>query len=310
MSDLTLYPIRGQVAQINGKNEFIVYVPRADKYTYGTVKIGDGLLSVDGVVSLDRSEITILEIKKNGVKINPVNKIVNITLDKNDVGLSNVDNTSDEDKLASNDVKTRIESLKTTLTDDIMNVKVDLDDYKLSVENTFAQNNADLDNRLLVINNTISQNKASVDSDIDRLEHIIAGKEQALVYTNYQEVVDVFNDAVKNAYHVGQTIFIQDTIVPDLWVYSIEDTHINFAYVGDEDIIETLVSQGFVQFGYYKLAMMETKTTDVANAVTLDTVQTITARKTFVGGLYVGDYEVATKQDIATHIIEALNTEV
>lgn len=310
MSDVTLYPIRGQVAQVNGKNEYIVYVPRADKYTYGTVKIGDGLLSVDGVVSLDRSEITILEIQKNGVKINPVDKIVNITLDKNDVGLSNVDNTSDEDKLASNDVKTRIESLKTTLTDDIMDVKVDLDDYKLIVEDTFAQNNADLDARLLIINNTISQNKASVDSDIERLEHIIAGKEQALAYTNYQEVVNVFNDAVKNAYPVGQTVFIQDTMVPDLWVYSIEDTHINFAYVGDEDIIETLVSTGFVQFGYYKLAMMETKTTDVSNAVTLDTAQTITGNKYFTGTVLYKNYEVATMNDINEHIISALNTEV
>ena len=287
MSDVALYPIRGQVAQINGKSEFIVYVPRADKYTYGTVKIGDGLLinSETGAVDFDRSEIKILEIKKNGVKIDPVNKVVNITIDKADVGLSLVDNTSDASKPVSILQEQRIQEIKNGLMDDIMNVHDELVDYKVEVEGLLSDAADVVDAKLLVINNTITQNKSSTDTELLRINNILKGKEQSLAYANYQEVVNVFNAAATNAYNVGQTIYVQSPNVPDLWVYSVENTHVDFAYVGDAEIIESLSEDGFVQFGYYKLAMMETKTTEVANAVTLNTAQTITGNKSFTGRL-------------------------
>lgn len=238
MSDVTLYPIRGQVAQINGKNEYIVYVPRADKYTYGTVKIGDGLLSVDGVVSLDRSEIPILKIYKNNQWLEPdENKIVHLNLTAADVGLDRVNNTPDEDKPVSVLQQQALDNLKT-----------------------------------------------SVDEELLRLNNLLQEKEQSVAYANYQEVVNVFNMAATNAFNVGQTIYVQSLNVPDLWVYSVENTHIEFAYVGDADIVDTLLENGTVQIGYYKLAMMETKTTDVSNVVTLDTNQTITGVKNFAVG--------------------------
>jgi hypothetical protein len=64
------------------------------------VKIGDGLnINAEGLLSFDKNEITILKIAKNGEIIHPdENKLVNITLNKIDVGLGNVDNTSDLNK--------------------------------------------------------------------------------------------------------------------------------------------------------------------------------------------------------------------
>ena len=79
--------------------DFVVYIPLATKDTYGSVKIGDGLLITDGVLSFDTDEIPILSISKNGEFIAPdENRNVNISLNKDDVGLSNVDNTSDVNK--------------------------------------------------------------------------------------------------------------------------------------------------------------------------------------------------------------------
>lgn len=283
MSDVTLYPIRGQVAQVNGKNEYIIYVPRADKYTYGTVKIGEGLTVVDGVISVDaENAATIKTIAKNGTDLVPdKNKRVNIEITKADVGLNNVENTADLDKPISTATQAAIDKLSHDLMDDVMNVQESLDDYKLVVDNKFAEQKSDVDGRLLVINNTISQNKTQTDSAIERIEEVLEGKEQSVAFNNYQTVVNTFNMAATNKYNVGQSIYVQSVNVPDLWVYSIENTHIDFAYIGDEDIIETLEINGTVQFGYYKLAMMETKTTSVANAVTLDTNQTIIGVKTY-----------------------------
>lgn len=301
MSDVTLYPIRGQVAQVNGKNEYIIYVPRADKFTYGTVKIGEGLNVVDGVISVDaENAATIKTIAKNGTNLVPdINKRVNIELTKADVGLNNVNNTADLDKPISTATQAAIDKLSHDLMDDVMNVQESLDDYKLVVDNKFAEQKSDVDGRLLVINNTISQNKTQTDSAIERIEEVLEGKEQAVAFTNYQAVVNAFNVAATNKYNVGQSIYVQSVNVPDLWVYSIENTHIDFAYIGDEDIIETLETNGNIQFGYYKLAMMETKTASVANAATLDTAQTFTAKKTFeLGGSYVViDKDFATMQN-------------
>ena len=272
MSDLVLYPIRGQVSQVIGKSEYIVYVPRATKYTYGTVKIGKGLIDEEGVISVDLSNVKIDSVSLNGSPVAPDdNKNVNIVIDASTVGLDKVNNTADKDKPVSTATEQAIATAKTELMDDVMNVQEDLDDHKTSV-----------DDRLLVINETIKTNKSSVESEVIRLENLIKGMNQAVAYANYREVVSKFNMAATNAYSVGQPVFVQKIDVPDLWVYSKENTHVDYTYTTDDDLINVISDDGYVQIGYFKLAMMETKTTTVSNAVTLDTVQTVTGTKIFV----------------------------
>lgn len=297
MSDVILYPIRGQLAQINGKNEYIVYVPRATKNTYGTIKIGNGLVEENGVISVDLTNVKIDSISLNDNPIEPDDtKRVNIVVNADTVGLGNVDNTSDEDKLASKDVRDKLTALEHNLTDDIMNVEEHLDNYKIEVNGLLDTAAAEVDRKLDIVNNTITTNKNSVDTELLKLNDLVKGKDMALAYKNYSEVINEFNAAATNKYKVGQAVFIQDTMVPDLWVYSVENTHVDFVYIGNDNIVETLSSVGTVQFGYYKLAMLETKTTSVANAVTLDTSQTITGAKTFS----VGNSYVAIQENLAT----------
>ena len=280
MSDVVLYPIRGQLAQIKDKSEYIVYVPRATKNTYGTVKIGEGLISEEGVISVDLSNVKIDAISLNGSNIEPVDKRVNIVVSAATVGLDKVNNTADKDKPVSTATEEAIALAKSQVLDDVMNVEEALDDYKLEVENRFASEREEIDDDILMVSNTVSSNKNATDAEIVRLEELIKGKEEALTYSSYAELVGVFNTADNKAFVKGQSVYIQATNVPDLWVYSVESSKVTYSYTNDDAIINALIETGTVQIGYYKLAMMETKTTSVANAVTTDTVQTITAEKT------------------------------
>lgn len=102
--DTVLVPVTAVQPDLVTQTDVVVYVPLASKTAHGIVKIGEGLdISSNGVLSFDRSEVTIKEIALNGQFIEPdENKRVNIVLEKKDVGLDNVDNTSDMDKPISN----------------------------------------------------------------------------------------------------------------------------------------------------------------------------------------------------------------
>lgn len=64
----------------------------------------------------NNSQENIIEkIQKNGVDLKIINKVVNLILSKNDIGLNNVDNTSDLDKPLSNATKEAIKNRKPTI---------------------------------------------------------------------------------------------------------------------------------------------------------------------------------------------------
>lgn len=243
MSSTQLVPVRAVTPTVVPQNDVIVYVPLASRTAHGIVKIGEGLnISSSGLLSLDRSEITVLKIAKNGVDITPdENKRVNIVLDKTDVGLDKVDNTADIDKPVSTATQTALNAMKSAIDTDVL----------------------------------ILQNR------VNDLSALLKLQDLAISFTSYGAVVSEFNSAATNKYHVGQTVFVNTKNVPDLWVYSVENTHIDYAYIGDADIIEQLNETGTVQFGYYKLAPMETQKVSFDGLVNLTEMQTITGLKLF-----------------------------
>lgn len=94
-----MVPVKPVEADLLTELNQTIYVPLATKNTYGSVKIGDGLNIDNGVISFDESEVTILSISLNGEPLTiDEDKNVDIALTKNDVGLDQVDNTSDMDK--------------------------------------------------------------------------------------------------------------------------------------------------------------------------------------------------------------------
>ena len=94
-----LVPSPTTKADLVTHTDYVVFIPLATRETYGSVKIGDGLNIVNGKVSLNTKYIPIQSISKNGTLLFPdENQNIDISIEKSDVGLDNVDNTSDLDK--------------------------------------------------------------------------------------------------------------------------------------------------------------------------------------------------------------------
>ena len=136
MSDTILVPVTTVQPDLVTQTDVVVYVPLASKTSPGIVQIGDGLNINNGIISVMPVDVPIMSISKNGTLIVPdENKNVNIVIDKSDVGLSNVDNTSDLDKPISNATQQAIN-----------NVKNDVDNLSNSID-TIEINIADVDNK-------------------------------------------------------------------------------------------------------------------------------------------------------------------
>lgn len=291
MSSTQLVPVKAVTPTVVPQNDVIVYVPLASRTTHGIVKISDGLLiNHAGELSLDRSEITVLKIAKNGVDITPdENKRVNIVLNKTDVGLDKVDNTADVDK----PVSTAIRAAITVVDNKIANhVKDETNPHKVTKSQVGldkVENTADLDKPVsTATQNAINAVKTGVDNEllamhnrVNDLSAMLKLQDKAISFTSYSAVVDDFNFAATNKYHVGQTVFVNTRNVPDLWVYSVENTHVDYNYSGDGAIVDALENNGTIQFGYYKLAPMETNKVVLDGVVNLDDMQTITGLKLF-----------------------------
>ena len=69
---------------------------------------------------------------------------------------------------------------------------------------------------------------------------------------------------------------IQTKLVPDLWVYSVENTSVQYTYTTDEDFITYTNQATGGQVGYYKLAQLETQKVDLTDYAT----------KTYVNNLF------------------------
>lgn len=93
--------------------------------------------------------------------------------------------------------------------------------------------------------------------------NIAKGRNQAVAYSNYAEMVEALNAMEKDEFKVGQNIYIGTVGVPDLWVYSVEPIVHNFTYESDEGIVEFLNDNVTIQCGYYNLAMLEGQKVDL-----------------------------------------------
>lgn len=148
---------------------------------------------------------------------------------KSDVGLGNVDNTSDLNK----PVSSAQSAINTTLNGNI---------GTLANLNTSA--------------------KGSAVAAINEVNGIAKGRNQAISYNNYQSMVTALNAAAKTAFSRGQNIYIRTLGVPDLWIYSVENTSVSYTYTTDA-AIENALKTGTVQMGYYKLSQLETQKVDL-----------------------------------------------
>jgi hypothetical protein len=300
VQDTVLVPVTAVQADLVTQTDTIVYVPLASRTAPGIVQIGSGLLiSGNGLLEFDRSEVTIKKILKNGKELEIVDKTVNITMDKHDVGLSNVDNTADKDKEISDKAMAKFNALEESLSKATSDVNSDLQKHKNNTNNPHSVTKAQVG--LGNVDNTTDLNKPisrAVQRELNRLDTMIKGATNTTSYNSYEEMVSDVLTLSNTSYFVGQSVYILTKGVPDIWIFKIEDTFVDYKYTTDDALIEQMSNEGFVQIGYYCFAMLETLKVNLTNYVTLDGNQVITGDINFTGVLQQNGKDVALKEDL------------
>lgn len=112
-------------------------------------------------------------------------------------------------------------------------------------------------------------------SDLETVENIAKGANQAKSYDNYSAMITDLNDLKNDVYNVGQNIMIVTLEVPDLWVSGIADKSVTYKYVDDATFVTALKNTGSAQVGYYILSMLETQKVDLTNYPTTEEVENL-----------------------------------
>ena len=115
------------------------------------------------------------------------------------------------------------------------------------------------------------------------VDNLCSGIVKSQAYTSYFAMITEINSLDDGHFKVGQNIYIQTVDVPDLWVYAVDSTSSSYTYTTDSDFVSSLINDGYVKVGYYKLSYLETNKVDLTNYLTTNTAQDITATKTFIG---------------------------
>lgn len=128
----------------------------------------------------------------------------------------------------------------------------------------------DLLNKLNVVDNlnststtdVLSANQGSV------LKSMVQALPSAKSFTNIQAMITALNGYSNAEMNVGTSIYLQQTDVPDFWVYSKADSSVAYTYTDDSAFISAVETSGYVQVGYYNVAMLETAKVDLTDYYT------------------------------------------
>ena len=93
--------------------------------------------------------------------------------------------------------------------------------------------------------------------------NLAAQKGEALSYLSYSAMVTALNSAATGSFKVGQSVYIGTLEVPDLWIYSEEQTSVPYTYTTDQALIDAVNLTGTLQIGLYKIAFLETQKVEV-----------------------------------------------
>ena len=140
-----------------------------------------------------------------------------------------------------------------------------IDELKSDVSNiTLDAEHTSYDNSVSGLSATNVQDAIDENASIGNQALAIAkGRNQALAYNSYSEMITALNGMTKDELKRGQNIYIGTVGVPDLWVYGVETTKSTYTYTNDETFVNGLNNNVTVQVGYYKLAQLETQKVDV-----------------------------------------------
>lgn len=104
----------------------------------------------------------------------------------------------------------------------------------------------------------------TVNDKAEEAQAIAKGRNQALAYKTYQDMIAALLLMDNTELRRGQNIYIGTVGVPDLWVYGVEDTVSEYSYVDDETLVNELEESTYVQIGYYSVAQLEGQSVDLS----------------------------------------------
>lgn len=125
------------------------------------------------------------------------------------------------------------------------------------------------------------------------LKQMIQSIPTAESFANIHTLVDNLNALSKGEMIVGSNLFIQTMNVPDFWVYGVVDTNVTYNYIDDNSFVSDVRTNGYVQVGYYQVAMLETEKVDLTNYYTKEQVDTLVRNKITANSsnMYVGSVD-------------------
>lgn len=144
----------------------------------------------------------------------------------------------------------------------------DLGNSPVHTHSQYLTEHQDISMKQNIEDNTLNTNNKTIPTAINEVNSIAKGANQALSYSNYQSMINVFNNLANNVYNVGQNVMIVTLEVPDLWISGIESTSQTYTYTTDEAFTTELSTNGYVQVGYYRVSALETQKVDLTNYVT------------------------------------------
>lgn len=112
----------------------------------------------------------------------------------------------------------------------------------------------------------LSANQGSV------LKSMVQALPSAKSFADIQSMITALNGYGNSEMNVGTSIYLQQTDVPDFWVYSKESTSVPYTYTDDSAFISAVETSGSVQVGYYKVALLETAKVDLTDYYTKEEV--------------------------------------
>ena len=107
---------------------------------------------------------------------------------------------------------------------------------------------------------------------LSTVESIAKGANQCLSYESYEAMITALNAMDNTKLKKGQNIYIGTVGVPDLWIYSVEESSSSYTFTDDDTLANAVKENVAVQIGYYKVAQLETQKVDLSGYVTSDKV--------------------------------------
>lgn len=140
-------------------------------------------------------------------------------------------------------------------------------DSKSDISGTAAKATADALSNEITATYATKGELSTVENKANEAKSIAEGQARASSFASYAELVVALNSATQTDYKIGDNFYIQTKNIPDLWVYSVEESSIAYTYNSDDELINTIETYGFIQIGYFKLSALETAKIDLTGFV-------------------------------------------